>query len=61
LASNESSYYPEIMFFLGAGASVPAGIKDVIGLVADFREWIESSLKLEDRKLVEKIIDILEK
>ena len=30
----------EIMFFLGAGASVPAGLKDVTSVIPDFQEWI---------------------
>jgi hypothetical protein len=30
------------MFFLGAGASVPAGLKDVISAVPDFEEWLKN-------------------
>ena len=30
----------EIMFFLGAGASVPAGLSDVINAVPKFQEWL---------------------
>lgn len=28
------------MFFLGAGASVPADVKGVVGLVNEYKEWL---------------------
>jgi hypothetical protein len=35
----------KILFFFGAGASVPAGIKGVVGLAEDFRKWLEDTSK----------------
>lgn len=32
----------EIMFFLGAGASVPAGLKDVVTVIPDFLGWLKT-------------------
>ena len=37
-----------ILFFFGAGASVPAGIRDVKGLAEDYSEWLRKSLKIEE-------------
>ncbi|MFZ0512481.1 MAG: hypothetical protein WAM14_12810, partial [Candidatus Nitrosopolaris sp.] len=50
---------PKIMFFLGAGASVPADMKGVVELVNDYKEWPSSNDKLEDRKIVEEIEETL--
>ena len=49
------------MFFLGAGASVPADMKGVVELVNDYKEWLSSNNNLEDRKIVEEIEETLQK
>ncbi len=38
----DSPQSSEIMFFLGAGASVPAGLKDVVNVIPDLLAWLES-------------------
>jgi SIR2-like domain len=52
---------PKIMFFLGAGASVPADVKGVVELVSDYKDWLSSNNKSEDRKIVEEIEETLQK
>lgn len=49
------------MFFLGAGASVHAGTRDVIGLVEDFKEYLKSESKSDYYKIVTVIEEILKK
>lgn len=48
----------DILFFLGAGASVGAGVPDTFGLVDKFKELIKSDEKKYNT--VEKIVSILE-
>jgi hypothetical protein len=36
---------PEVLFFLGAGASVPAGISAIVELVDDFKKWLAKERK----------------
>jgi hypothetical protein len=52
---------PEIIFFLGAGASVRAGISAIVKLVDDFLKWLEGKGKAKEDylKLTERIIEIL--
>ena len=50
---------PETMFFLGAGASVPAGINGVVGLVKDYKEWLAKD-KCDDKRIVEQIENLLQ-
>ena len=47
------------MFFLGAGASVPAGINGVVGLVKDYKEWLAKD-KSDDNRIVEQIENLLQ-
>jgi hypothetical protein len=61
LKSNSKDSHLETLFFFGAGASVPAGINDVKGLVNDFTEWLKSNSKTDESERIEKIIAILEK
>jgi hypothetical protein len=50
---------PEIIFFLGAGASVPAGASAIVELVDDFLKWLKRKRKQDYLKLTERIIEIL--
>lgn len=47
------------MFILGAGASGPADVKGILGLVNDYKEWISLNNKSEDKKIVEQIEEVL--
>jgi hypothetical protein len=47
------------MFFLGAGASAPADVKGVVGLVDDYKEWLLSKGKAENKKIIEEIENVL--
>jgi hypothetical protein len=49
------------MFFLGAGASVPADVKGVVGLVEEYKEWLTSNDKSNDKSIVEQIEKTLRK
>ena len=51
--------YPKVLFFLGAGASVPAGINGVIALVYDFKRSLRSEGKLENLKVINTIVELL--
>jgi hypothetical protein len=48
---------PEVIFFLGAGASVKAGVPDTFGFVEAFREKI--SLQPENLRALDKILEVL--
>jgi hypothetical protein len=47
----------EIIFFLGAGSSIPAGIKGVVDLLEDFRDYIRK--EPEEYVIAEELIIIL--
>lgn len=47
------------MFFLGAGASVPADISDVRGLVENFRDYLKSESKSDYYEIVTEIEEVL--
>ncbi len=49
----------EIIFVLGAGASVPAGISAIVKLVDDFKGWLIKARKKDYLDLTEKIIEII--
>ena len=51
---------PDIVFLLGAGASIMAGVPDTIKFVEDFKNHIASGNNSNDIKTVNKIIEILE-
>jgi hypothetical protein len=44
------------LFFLGAGASIAAGVNDVRGLVKDYRDWLASNSNPEKTQRIERII-----
>jgi SIR2-like protein len=50
---------PEVLFFLGAGASIPAGINGVIGLVDDFKKWLETNHKTDYLAITTDILEII--
>jgi hypothetical protein len=50
----------ETIFFLGAGASVPAGVHDVRALLDDFIYWLTSNSKLQESEIISKIKDRIE-
>jgi hypothetical protein len=45
----------KILFFFGAGASVPAGGKGVVRLAIDFRKWLQRTSKSNELELINKI------
>jgi hypothetical protein len=51
----------KIMFFFGAGASIPVGISGVVGLVDDFKEWLQKTSKSNELELINKIHGVLQK
>jgi hypothetical protein len=51
----------KIMFFFGAGASIPADISGVVGLVDDFKEWLQKTSKSNELELINKIHGVLQK
>jgi hypothetical protein len=59
MANNEPTYDPEIMFFLGAGASIDAGVPGVEDMITEFLKQLEN----EDKKqylIVKDIVRVLE-
>jgi SIR2-like domain len=50
---------PEVLFFLGAGASVPAGLSAILKLVDDFKKWLEKEGKTDYLELTERIVQII--
>ena len=50
----------KILFFFGAGASVPAGIEGVVGLAKGFREWLQETSMSNELELIDKIEAILQ-
>ena len=52
---------PELLFFLGAGASVAAGVPDTFNLVNEFLKDLEMRRKNSDLLFCKKILEILEK
>jgi SIR2-like protein len=61
LLASESFLKPETIIFLGAGASIYAGINGVIKLVEDFNEWLQLNRKVDYLDINRKIIDIIKK
>ena len=57
--SNSTDDKPEVLFFLGAGASVAAGVPDTFRMVKAFKKKIAS--QRANVEALERIIDILEK
>jgi hypothetical protein len=57
----EKDQIPEVLFFSGAGASVPAGASDVTGLAKDFKEWLQKENKTEYLELTNAILDVINK
>ena len=55
-----SEDYPELIFFLGAGASIDAGLVGVIQLVDKFKEWLKSTSKIDQLNIVVEILSILQ-
>lgn len=49
-----------ILFFLGAGASIPSGLNGVIGLVHDFRKYLMDNSLSKHLELTNTIIMILD-
>jgi hypothetical protein len=43
----DDTKYLEIIFFLGAGESIPSGLSGVVNLVKDFTEWLEKEGKTD--------------
>ncbi|MFB3888171.1 MAG: hypothetical protein ACE14S_01660 [Candidatus Bathyarchaeia archaeon] len=58
MEKENSSDSQDIVFFLGAGASVKAGVPDTFGLVDSFKESLTKNP--DQLKAVVKIIEILE-
>lgn len=52
---------PELLFFLGAGASVAAGVPDTFNLVNEFLQDLEKRRKKPELEHCKKILEILEK
>lgn len=50
-----------LLFFFGAGASVPAGIRDVRGLSDDYSEWLKENSKMEEFESIEQVKTVIEK
>ena len=59
IVSNSLEDESEVLFFLGAGASVAAGVSDTYGMVKAFKQKIAS--QWANVKALNKIIEILEK
>jgi hypothetical protein len=57
----ERDHIHEVLFFLGADAAIPAGISGVIGLVDDFREWLQKEGKTDYLVLTNAILDVINK
>ena len=57
--SSDKSYL-EILFFLGAGASIDAGLVGVVELKHEFIKWLENNSKFEHLNLTNEILTILE-
>jgi SIR2-like domain len=51
----------KILFFFGAGASVPAGVKGVVGLTKDLKEWLQEASKSNELQLINKIEEVLQR
>jgi SIR2-like domain len=49
----------DILFLLGAGASVPAGINAIVDLVGDLKNWLKRQGKKDYLELTDKIIEII--
>ncbi len=49
-----------MVFFFGSGASIPAGISGVVGLVEDFKKWLEREGKQEHLDITEKILRVIQ-
>ena len=49
----------KILFLLGAGASVPAGINAIVDLVGDLKNWLKQQGKKDHLELTDKIIEII--
>lgn len=56
LRSTAKHLKQSVLFFLGAGSSIPAGLNGVATLVADFRNWLESEHKTDCLDIIENII-----
>lgn len=52
--------YSQILFFLGAGASIDAGLVDVVELKHEFMRWLEKNSKSEHISLINDILVSLE-
>lgn len=50
---------PKAIFFLGAGASIPAGVRGVVGLVEDFRRWLQQEGKSDYLDITDKILEVI--
>lgn len=57
----EKEEKPRVVFLLGAGASIKAGVPDTVKFVKAFKEHIKKKNNPEDIKTVYKIVKILEK
>jgi hypothetical protein len=55
----ELSEEAKVAFFLGAGASIPAGLSSVVGLVSEFRNWLQSENKTNQLELTDRIISTI--
>ena len=49
----------ELIFFLGAGASIKAGLSDVFKLTNDFKLWLQSQDYKDELSTINQIIDII--
>ena len=49
----------ELIFFLGAGASIKAGLSDVVKLTNDFKLWLQSQDYKDELSTINQIIDII--
>ncbi len=58
---NHQSNNSKIVFFFGAGASVDAGLFDVVRLVNELKQWLESNSRIEYLFMIEAIISTLRK
>jgi hypothetical protein len=59
LSSEKTTLESSLLFFLGAGASVPAGVSDVRGLVKEYIEWLISNSKKDQANRIEKVTRLI--
>ena len=59
MSSEKATLESSLLFFLGAGASVPAGVSDVRGLVKEYIEWLISNSKKDQANRIERVTRLI--